>query len=585
MNSILGRARLVAVAIGGLALVACDSIKNVEDDDFSELPTPNVVLRGSVTGLTTSPVVLTAHYDAGSDYVGSVPAGNIVREVTKDGAVSFAAIPRNSQYTVAVTGVPIGKLCEVSNGTGTAQSNVTNVTVACAPDPNAPTYTVSGTVVGLAGNAAGLQLTLSSPAGEETVDVPAGGDSFAFTSELLTDFDYEVTIGTAPSVPGAGGAPPTAHTCGLANAAGTVVSDDISDIEVTCGFAVGGSLNLMAGALGSGLQLQFAPPGVAPQTLDLAGAGDFSFDALVPSHASASYAVTIAQQPAGQTCVLRNGGAVPMTTVSLAEAAATAAQLYCKDNPGGPFSGTALTGTYQLGAEREFVSFFQNGTFLLGTNNSAADQRGVEHGFYYYGAFGPGTLWFFLATDTNSAGNGLSQYPTTDFFGTAYVPVSAITLPGAGQLTGTVSAGTPASAPFSLTAVGSAPGQLHGAWAAADGNRVIVYDTTSSTGFQAAVNGAPNMQDLCITLGAAQGVGAGGSYTASTNPATCTSIPGGLAPANTDASGQFAMPGTFFGPIDYTITAGAPDSISLQPYFFGGPFGSPVVLSRSESNL
>lgn len=584
MNSILGRARLAVVAVSGLALVACDSIRNVDDDDFSQLPTPNVVLRGAVTGLTTSPVVLTAHYVAGNDYVGSEPEGSIVREVTKDGPVSFAAIPRNAQYTVAVTGLPIGKLCNVTNGTGTAQGNVTNVAVACAADPNAPTYTVSGSVVGLAANAAGLQLTLSSPAGEETVDVAAGGDSFAFTSELLTDFDYEVTIETAPSVPGAGGAPATVHNCALGNASGTIVSTDVTDVEVRCGFEVGGTLNLLAGALGAGLQLQLAPPGGAPETLSLAAAGDFAFDSLLPSHASANYAVSIAQQPAGQTCILRNAGAVPMTTIPLAGEASGAVDLYCKDNPGGAFSGTALTGTYQLGAEREFVSFFANGTFLLGSNNATASQRGVEHGFYYYGAFGPGTLWFLVVTDTNSAGNGLSQYPTTDFFGTAYVPVSAI-VTGAGQLTGTVSAGTPGEAAFSLTAVGSTPGQLHGAWAAANGTRVIVYNTTNNTGFQAAVNGAVNMQDLCITLGAPQGGGATGSYTASTDPATCTGIPGGLAPANTDATGQFAMPGTFFGPIDYTVTAGAPDTISLQPYFFGGPFGAPVVLSRSESNL
>lgn len=586
MNSILGRTKLVVAVVGSLTLVACDSIRSVDDEDFSQLPTPNVVLRGAVTGLTSSPVVLTAHYNAGSDYVGTAPAASIVREVATDGPVSFAAIPQNSQYTVSVTSLPIGRLCNVTNGTGTAQANVTNVSVTCAPDPNAPTYSVSGSVAGLAGNAAGMQLTLTSPAGTETVDVPAGGASFAFSSELLTDFGYEVSIETPPTVSGGGFGPDTVHNCALVNAVGTVVSSDINDVEVTCGFPVGGSLTLMAGALGAGLQLQFAPPGSAPQVIDVADpAAPFQFDTLVPSHAAASYAVTVAQQPAGQTCVLGGAGAVPMPTSEAGLAASSAVEVFCKDNPGGPFSGTALTGTYQVGAEREFISFFENGTFLLGANNAAPAQRGVEHGFYYYGAFGPGTLWFFLATDTNSAGNGLSQYPTTDFFGTAYVPVSAITVPGVGQLSGTVSAGTPGEAPFTLAAVGSTAGQLNGAWVAAGGSRMIIYDTVSNTGFQAGVNGAANVQDLCITLGAAQGGAATGSYTASTDPAVCTGIPGGLAPVNTDATGQFAMPGTFFGPIDFTIAAGVPDAVSLQPYFMGTPFGAPVNLERSESNL
>src|SRR5690606_5183248 len=99
---------------------------------------------------------------------------------------------------------------------------------------------VSGSVAGLAGNAAGMQLTLTSPAGTETVDVPAGGASFAFSSELLTDFGYEVSIETPPTVPGGGFGPDTVHNCALVNAVGTVVSSDINDVEVTCGFPVGG---------------------------------------------------------------------------------------------------------------------------------------------------------------------------------------------------------------------------------------------------------------------------------------------------------------------------------------------------------
>lgn len=584
MNPIFGRSKLMATALCGVVLVACDSIKNVEDDDFSTVPTPNVVLAGNVTGLTSSPVVLNAHYEAGSGYVGSAPTGDVVREVDENGYVSFSAIPRGATYTVTVTGLPIGKLCEVSNGSGTATGNVTNVTVACSQDPNAPTYLVSGTVVGLGATAAGMQLTLASPSGDETVSVAAGGTEFAFASELLTDFDYEVTISTPPSVPGVGGAPATVHNCALVNATGTVVASDITDVEVHCGFPVGGSVTVMAAALGAGLKLQLAPPGVAPQTLDIpVPPAAFTFDALLPSTAAASYAVTIAQQPAGQTCVLQNAGAVSMTNTAAAQAAATAVRLFCKDNPGGPFSGTALTGTYQLGTEREFVTFFPDGTFLLGSNSATASERGVEHGFYYYGAFGPGTLWFFVATDSNSAANGLSQYPVTNFFGTNYVPVSAITT-SAGQLAGTVSAGTAGAAPFNLAAVASTAGQLNGAWVSADSRRVIIYDTTLNTGFQAAVNGAVNAQDLCITVGAGQTGTSSGSYTANTT-LTCASIPGGLAAFNTDATGQFAMPGTFFGPIDFTITAGAPDSISLQPYFFGGPFGPPVVLNRSSSNL
>lgn len=581
MNSILGPTRLAAIALGAIALVGCDAIKNVEEEDFSSLPTPGVVLRGQVTGLSSSPVELTATYTAAADYVGPSPQGTIVRTVTKDGGVSFAAIPRNSQYTVTVTQLPIGKLCQVANGSGTAQADVNVVTVTCAPDPDAPTYTVSGSVVGLAGNANGLQLLLSSPVGEETIDVAAGATSFAFTSELLTDFDYEVTVKTSPTV--SAGGPPTTHNCTVRNGSGTVVADDIADVEVACGFPVGGSVTLMAAALGAGLKLQLAPPGAAPEVVDVTAAGEFGFDALLPSHAFAVYGVSIAQQPAGQACIIGNAGSVPMTSIPLAEAAATALQVYCKDLPGGPFSGAALTGTYQLDSGRDFVTFFPDGTFLLGSNSATAPERGVEHGFYFYGNFGPGTLWFFVATDTNGSGRGFSQYPATDFFGTTYV-AGAVTTAAAGQITGAFDP-TGASVPFTLAEVDSTDGQLHGAWASADNSRFIVFDTTAGTAFHAGVNGAANVQDLCIALGAAQGAGADGSYTANATPGECTSIPGGLAPVNTDTTGFFAMPGAFGGSVDFTITAGPLGAVSLQPYFMGAPAGAPVALVRSESNL
>lgn len=513
MISMPGRARLAAAVLGGLTVAACDSIKNVDEDNYSNLPTPNVVLRGTVTGLSSSPVQLTAHYDAGAGYVGTAPTGNIVRQVTTDGPVSFAAIPQNSQYTVTVTGLPIGKLCNVANGNGTAADNVTNVTVTCAADPDAPTYTVSGSVVGLGATAAGLTLKLTSPAGEETVSVPAGGTGFAFTSELLTDFDYEVSISANPQVAGVGGAPPTTHQCAINNGDGTVVSDDIANVEVLCGFEVGGRVYVQGFPAPSlaGLTLALEQPGADPDlTVDdtaivpgtAGGPGTFKFASRVPSHAGANYKLAVTAQPAGAACVVGNGGYVAVTTPADVP---TGVLVLCAPTPVSP-----ITGTYKTGV-RTFVTFLADGTFIAGSRGATAAQSGAEHGVYVEGGFGPGTLVLYTATDSNGAA-GVSDPASGSFLGWPYgfLAISNFARVGGppAGITGTV--GLAPVVPYSLTAVESGAGPL-GAWTAPNGLSAIVYETAGAVNtatyysvdnlYANAFGQAPppQLEDLCLT--------------------------------------------------------------------------------------
>ena len=594
MISILGRSRLVVVAASAVALAACDSIKNVSDDDFSSLPTPNVVLRGQVTGITSSPLVLTAQYVAGSDYVGSAAQGSIVREVTKDGAVSFAAIPQNAQYTVSVTSLPIGKLCNVANGTGTAAENVTNVTVTCIQDPDAPTYKISGSVVGL--SATGLQLKLVSPAGEETVDVAAGGTSFAFNSELLTDFDYEVSIATSPQVPGAGGAPSTTHQCALANDSGTIVDSNITDVEVKCGFEVGGRIYALGGVSLAGLTLALELPGptadlsltdaeVAPPAFPGAPA-TFSFASLLPSHVAANYKLAVTAQPAGSTCVVGNGGYVSLTTPADAP---TGVLLQCVPVPAAP-----LTGTYKT-AGRTFITFLEDGTFLSGTRGATAAESGAEHGVYLLDGFGPGSLVLYTATDANGAG-GVSN-PTSGAgigwpFGYLGIFSFAQAAGPPAQITGLIGVGGPPTVPFSITAVESSAGP-QGAWVAGNRLSALVFETSggvdtatyySADNMYANAFGQappPQLEDLCVTgidMNAATG-----TYTQDRSGACLAGGVGALDIPNPATStdiwaATYGQPGApaFGAPaaaVNYTVTG---DSLSLVV-----PGPPPTVFTRS----
>lgn len=161
----------------------------------------------------------------------------------------------------------------------------------------APTYTVGGSV----GNLSGGGLVLSLNAGAQTLPVNANG-AFVFPTGLPAGAAYEVLVGTQPPN----------QTCSVANGSGTIGSANVTDVAVSCvmnaGYTVGGTVS---GLSGSGLVLELN--GGAGLTIDADGAFIF------PEHlaSGASYAVTIATQPAGHLCSIAHGsGTIAAADVS-----------------------------------------------------------------------------------------------------------------------------------------------------------------------------------------------------------------------------------------------------------------------------
>ena len=72
---------------------------------------------------------------------------------------------------------PAGQTCSVTNGSGTARADVTDVEVTCKDDAGPPppvTYSIGGTVSGLTGGT--LQLGLQSPGSAgSSLDVTSNG--------------------------------------------------------------------------------------------------------------------------------------------------------------------------------------------------------------------------------------------------------------------------------------------------------------------------------------------------------------------------------------------------------------------------
>ena len=211
--------------------------------------------------------------------------------VAANGRLTFGeAIANGDAYNVTVLSQPTNPAqnCSVVGGVGTvANADVTNISVTCAT-PDAQSFAVGGTVTGLSGT--GLVLRIN---GGETTPIVADGQ-FTFATALPTGTAYTVDVVTHPSNP--------AQTCSVNNNEGTVGTQDVTNVAVTCSatsFAV--QINV-SGLQGLGLQLQLNGNDV----LSASGNGPYTFGQLVPK--GAPYNVRVITQPTNpkQTCVVTN---------------------------------------------------------------------------------------------------------------------------------------------------------------------------------------------------------------------------------------------------------------------------------------
>ncbi|HEV7966570.1 MAG TPA: hypothetical protein VGP19_03305 [Candidatus Acidoferrales bacterium] len=222
--------------------------------------------------------------------------------LSANGTFTFpTAIPRGSSYNVTVLAQPSSpaQTCGVANGYGTnLNGNATDIQVTCVT--TTVTYTVGGTVAGLAG--AGLVLQDNSG---NNLPVSASG-SFTFTTAIASGTNYSVTVLTQPSAP--------AQNCVVAGGGGTATAN-ITGIQVNCTtitYSIGGTIS---GLTGAGLELQDN----GGNSLSVgSSASTFTFTAQVAS--GLTYAVTVLDQPVGQSCSITNGSGT-VTSASITNVA------------------------------------------------------------------------------------------------------------------------------------------------------------------------------------------------------------------------------------------------------------------------
>jgi Galactose oxidase, central domain len=196
--------------------------------------TSSFTIGGKVSGLTGTGLVL---QDNGTDS----------RNIVVNGAFTFKTAVTGA-YAVTVLTQPTtpNQICTVSNGSGAATANVTNVAVSCVA-----AYTVGGTVNGLVGTG----LVLQDNGTDQLTITSSNASSFTFKNLVTTGGNYAVTISTQPSSP--------SQNCTIAGGtgSGTAIAN-VTNVIVNCPavtFSIGGNV---VGLLG----MQPTPPNNQPLT-------------------------------------------------------------------------------------------------------------------------------------------------------------------------------------------------------------------------------------------------------------------------------------------------------------------------------
>jgi len=333
-------------------------------------------IAGTVNGLSGSGLVL---QNNGLD---NLP-------VSASGTFTFPTLVPGT-YTITVLTQPSNptQTCVVTNATGTATANVTNVTVTCSSG-----FPIGGTVSGL--NGAGL--VLQDNGGDDLTVVGTGSVKFTFPS--LVTGAYAVTVKTQPSNP--------AQSCTVGATATGTATAPVTNVQISCGavYTVGGNVS---GLLGTGLTLEDTL-GTVLDKLAVTGTGAVPFTFAIPAPINSTYTVTVVTQPTNpaQNCFVNNGTGKVTGTVNTV-------QVVCQQ-PSWTISGTqvglvtqAYNGTPLPGSFTELINNGGDNIFVSGNNVGFHFPTGVtNNGKYNVNVFlqptsqpQPCTVFYYLGVAT-----------------------------------------------------------------------------------------------------------------------------------------------------------------------------------------
>ena len=206
-----------------LCLSGCSGSSPAASSTSQPPPAATYSIGGSVSGLTGTGLTL---QDNGGNNL-SLGAG----------ATSFTfttSVASGDAYSVTVLTQPStpSQNCAVTNASGTATANVTNVQVTCTTTA-IPSYTIGGSVSGLTGSGLVLQDN-----GGDNLTIAVNG-SFTFATSVASGGPYLVTVLTQPSSP--------TQTCTVVNGSGNA-NANVTNVQIGCAAPVPNLWTWMGGS-------------------------------------------------------------------------------------------------------------------------------------------------------------------------------------------------------------------------------------------------------------------------------------------------------------------------------------------------
>ncbi len=131
MNVSVIRSGLALAAMCGAFLAGCDSVKDVREEPYTAIPPTTAVLQGTITGLGSArPVALS--YNGQPNCLAADPVDASVRVPAQcrfygvagqeQVSFSFGSLDVGTPYEISVQAQPYGKVCQVTNASGTVGS-------------------------------------------------------------------------------------------------------------------------------------------------------------------------------------------------------------------------------------------------------------------------------------------------------------------------------------------------------------------------------------------------------------------------------------------------------------------------------
>jgi hypothetical protein len=309
-----------------------------------------------------------------------------------------------ARVSLAASGLAALGLAACTGGGGISQ---TSSGISMTTGTPTFTYTVGGTVSGLAGTGLVLQDN-----GGDSLKVTADG-SFTFKTQLISGNPYLVTVSTQPQAP--------TQTCVASNAAGTIANASVTNVSIACTTktvaedTIGG---IVVGLAGSGLQLQDN----GADTLGVSSNGSFTF--ATPLAGGTPYVVSVLSQPVNpnQNCLLTGGAG----TTGASDVNNVVVTCTTTTNPtftiGGTVSGLPAG---------ETISLQDNGTDTLTVGNgSFTFATPVPSGNAYYVTLVPGSSPQSLSCAFTNASGVVPKSDVTNVtvVCTASAPVSLVSI-------------------------------------------------------------------------------------------------------------------------------------------------------------